>query len=460
MPLSSPVAMQASLTDSSQEERLAGLKVLDSLDKLITKFADRWLEEQQPLCKTPMDSFSISMTQGALSTMTLLEPTLIMPKLIEHAYSGLEVVNKTHYTTTVLKMLSNISLPLVSEIIWRPGQKHLLPLLELCLPGIDLNDPNKTICATLFIVSAMQHVMVKVGDLSMHHSGFALSGDVPGEELMEVDTDDTHIPEGVEMSPFISLGRQEERTLVCKSMAGFADWVTSLFHRVLALYENLPEEGGKKKTTGRKMEETTLKSIKSMIDVVALHLSDQLFDLILNLIFDYALIACLAHAQPQKTLDKLLPSCISCIQEELKYRASSIRTTSAHNLVPSDTMLHWNMLILCGCLAYGTHALLKHKEDIINLLSLLCNKTKNERSVYPSDNHFVNEDIWNQSADDYSEFSNSHNTQWGRLYKAKDVKVEWHVPGTEEVQFILDILDCVATPALDKIEVLARSTQH
>lgn len=517
---------------------LAGSKALDSLDKLITstesyfhpsnsghwtftltnllqrltvEFADRWLEEQQPSCKTPVahrltpslrrafvnvlrtpallamfskDSFSISMAQGALRTMALLEPTLIMPELLERAYGGLEVVNETHRTTAVLKMLSGISLPLVSEIIWRPGQKHLLPLLELCLPGIDLNDPNKTICATLFIVSAMQHV--KVGDLSMHHSGFALSGDAPGEELMEVDTDDTHIPEGVEMSPFVSLGRQEERTLVRESTAGFADWVTSLFRRVLALYENLPEEGGKKKTTGGKTEETVLKSIKSMIDVVTLHLSDQLFDLVLNLVFDYAainaksnairafgqLVACLARAQPQKTLDKFLPSCISRIQEELKYGASSVRTTSAHDLVPSDTTLHWNMSILRGCLAYGAHALLKHKEDIINLLSLLLNKTKNERGytgtaamvtrmmhalsgVYPSDNRFVNEDVWNQS-----EFGNSHNTQWGRLYEAKDVKVEWHVPGTEEVQFILDILDRVATPALDKIEALARSTQH
>jgi proteasome activator subunit 4 len=84
------------------------------------------------------DSFSISMAQGALRTMALLEPTLIMPELIECAYGGLEVVIETHRTTAVLKMLSGISLPLVSEIIWRPGQKHLLPLLELCLPGIDL----------------------------------------------------------------------------------------------------------------------------------------------------------------------------------------------------------------------------------------------------------------------------------------------------------------------------------
>lgn len=80
----------------------------------------------------------MSMTQSGLRIMALLEPNLIMPELLERAYGGLEVVNETHRTTAVLKMLSAISLPLVSEIIWRPGQKHLLPLLDLCIPGIDL----------------------------------------------------------------------------------------------------------------------------------------------------------------------------------------------------------------------------------------------------------------------------------------------------------------------------------
>lgn len=130
----------------------------------------------------------------------------------------------------------------------------------------------------------------------------------------------------------------------------------SLFRRVFALYENLPEEGGKKNTTGGKQEESVLKSIKSMMDVVCLHLSDPLFDLVLNLVYDYAtanaksnsvrafgqLVACLARVQPEKTMGKFLPHCIAQIEEELKHGASSIRTTSTHAAVPSDTTLHWS----------------------------------------------------------------------------------------------------------------------
>jgi len=129
-----------------------------------------------------------------------------------------------------------------------------------------------------------------------------------------------------------------------------------LFRRVLALYENLPEEGGRRNTTGGKIEEGLLSSIKNMMDVVCLHLSDQLFDLVLKLVHDYAttnakanavkafgqLVACLARVNPEKTINKFLPYCISQIEEELKHGASSVRTTSSHIAAASDTTLHWS----------------------------------------------------------------------------------------------------------------------
>lgn len=68
----------------------------------------------------------------------MLEPNLIMPEILERAYSGLESVNETHRTTAVLTALASGALPLVSEKVWLGGQKHIAPLLELCIPGIDL----------------------------------------------------------------------------------------------------------------------------------------------------------------------------------------------------------------------------------------------------------------------------------------------------------------------------------
>jgi len=84
------------------------------------------------------DAVSMSFAQGALRSLAALEPNLIMPELLDRAYGGLEVVNETHRTTAVLSMLSGVARPLSSEQLWLGGQKHIVPLLELSLPGIDL----------------------------------------------------------------------------------------------------------------------------------------------------------------------------------------------------------------------------------------------------------------------------------------------------------------------------------
>lgn len=80
----------------------------------------------------------MSYALGALRVLATLEPNSIMPELLERAYGGLEAVNETHRTTAVLSMLSGIARPLACEKVWLGGQKHIVPLLELCIPGIDL----------------------------------------------------------------------------------------------------------------------------------------------------------------------------------------------------------------------------------------------------------------------------------------------------------------------------------
>ncbi|KAG6820769.1 hypothetical protein H0H93_012033 [Arthromyces matolae] len=515
----------------NQNGYVAGSKALDSLDRVITstesffhpsnfglwtgaltaflnrlaaEFIKRLKEEEQESCRTPVtrrltpairknfvsilrtpallamfskDPTSASFAQNSLRVLAMLEPGLVMPELLERAYGGLEVVNETHRTTAVLNMLSGVTLPLVSESVWSGGQRHIVPLLELCIPGIDLNDPSKTMCATVFIFSVVQHI--KIADLTKSASGITYGPD-DTDVAMDNDLDigegnDTVIP---------ALSKEESRSLVRDTTASFADWVTSLVRRILALYENLPEEGGRRNITGGKQEEGVLKSIKAMMDVVCLHLSDELFELVLNLLYDYAttnaksnsvtafgqLIACMARVRPELTMSKFLPFCISQIEEEIKHGASSIRTTSSHAAIPSDTTLHWNLSILRGCLGFGGTALLKYKQQILRLLVLLVEKTKSERGytstgrlitrtlhtlaeTYPKNSRFVNSDIWHDP-----DFNKDHNIHWGRLYNPEDVVIEWHVPNEDEIAFVLEILDSVYIPAIMKLETLLENT--
>lgn len=92
-----------------------------------------------------------------------------------------------------------------------------------------------------------------------------------------------------------------------------------------------------------------------------MHLSDPLFDLALNLVYDYAsttvrpncvhavhqLVECISSANPAKALEKFLPFCINTIQVELHNGASSVRTTSMTSApLPSDATFHWSMSFL------------------------------------------------------------------------------------------------------------------
>ena len=101
--------------------------------------------------------------------------------------------------------------------------------------------------------------------------------------------------------------------------------------------------------------ETLLKSIRTTLDIVASHLSDPLFDLVLGIVYDYAitnaransvrafgnLVSSLAKANPRKTLDKFWKHCAQQIRIELENGASSLRTTSSSLPIASDTTLHW-----------------------------------------------------------------------------------------------------------------------
>jgi len=103
------------------------------------------------------------------------------------------------------------------------------------------------------------------------------------------------------------------------------------------------------------------------------------------------------------------------------------------------------------------HQLLTHKQSLVDLFNLLIEKTKSKRGysttggilshllstltgTYPLDTRFVNSEEWNSPGQDQSRgslkkkfhlthtkgFDANHYLYWGRMYNAKDAKIEWH----------------------------------
>lgn len=508
----------------TQKTYLAGSKALDSLARLVAstehffhptnsgswtsdltaflkylvyEFNKRWHEEQQEDCKTPpnrrltremrrelvksirtvvllamfsQDSTTVSNVQSCLKSMSTMEPNLIFQPIVERAIPSLEALVETQRTLSVIKALSAIAPAIHSREIYYSGAKHLITILQLLIPGIDLNDPTKTMCTTAFLSEVSQYVMFhdvtslenNVGDI-----------DVPDASGITIREDSGDTNDVNELSP------AEEDALLRDTTGSFAIWIASFIRRVIQLLENLPDEGANG-TAGGASEVQLVDAVTGACSQICVHLSNSLFDLVLNMIFDYAttnvrsnavraihqLVECVANANPEKTLAKFFPFCEASIRAEIEHGASSVRTTSSSTPLPSDATLHWSLAILRGTVYNDGKVLLKYKERFLSLLRLLRDKTFSKRGfswsakllssalitlthTYPTENKFVNPDVW-----DDPEFQRKHYLHWGKLYKPEDVKITWHVPNEEEIDLALQIFSELVEPCLEKLNQL------
>ncbi|KAJ7071321.1 hypothetical protein C8F01DRAFT_1216892 [Mycena amicta] len=519
--LSAPLARNGAVP-SKHKTYLAGSKSLDSLSHVIASlenffhpsnsgnftadlaafikyiaydFNRRWMEEQEPDCKTPRnrrltrlmrrelvktlrtvallaifseDQTVVSNIQSCLKSMSIMEPDLIVHPILERAVPALETLVETQRTIAVINALGAIAPAIVSRKVYYPGAKHLIPILQLLIPGIDLNDVTKTLHTTQFLVEISQCIMF--ADSTPEHQD--------SESMSRTTTNPPLIPsfsldEDTDME-FPRLSDMEEDALLRDTTGSFADWVTQFIRRVYQLQESLPEEGG------GSSEVDTVDAVGRACQTILAHLSEPLYDLVLNMVYEYIsthvranavrgihlLIEALANAYPSKCMAKFFPLCERNIRIELENGASSLRTTASSSPLPSDGTLHWHLAILRGCLYNDGNAILPYKERLIDLLRLLHEKCHSNRGFtwsakalsnalltlthsYPSENKFVNPDEWNSP-----EFRKNHHLYWGKVYKAEDVQISWHVPSAAEIDCALQMFKELVEPTLDILEQL------
>ncbi|KAJ7597613.1 hypothetical protein C8J56DRAFT_1001469 [Mycena floridula] len=529
--LSAPLANKANVKPKSY---LAGSKALDSLARMIAStesffhpsnsgawtsdlsafikfivfdFNKRWYEEQKPDCKTPMnrrltkemrrelvkslrtvallamfsqDSTTVSNIQSCMKSMSVMEPDLILLPVLERAVPSLEALVETQRTIAVIKALGAVAPAIVSRQVYYPGAKNLVPILQLLIPGIDLNDPAKTLCTTGFLTEISQYI--KFGDLTIAEESTPVRSDtelaMPPPTPITMPSMEVELPvgEGQDADSSPRLSDENEDMLLKDTTGSFADWVASFIRRVIQLLENLPEEGPNSTAAGGS-DVQVVDHVTSACTQICIHLSDSLYDLVLNMVYDYAstnvrtnavraihqLVECVANANPVKTLAKFLPFCARNIRFELENGASSVRSTASSSPLASDATLHWNLAILRGTV---------FKAEFLSILDVLHTKTLTKRGfswtgkllasmlltlthTYPLENKFVNPDEWNSE-----EFRWNHHQYWGKLYESSDVQISWHVPNDEELDFTIQVFRELIEPTIAILEELLNPGKH
>lgn len=364
------------------------------LQNLLWEFTKRWGEEEKPDCKTPRqwrlthkikrelvlctrpvallamfskDPMAMGSAQSALKSMAFLEPTLVLPAVLERSFPALQGLLETHRTTACMGALAAIALPLVSRGNYPAGSKSILPLLDLCIPGLDVNDPLKTLSTVSFVIQSLS--TVKIDDLTRlealdenegRDSGMGGVEGGASPPSIEIDAD------GLDGDAEPPLSRAEEDALTRESTADFPEWISKFFRAVLALYDHLPEPGRSGRAGGR-LEESMISTITVACDFVLGQSSPAIYDIALQIFSKHViaspkinsaraighLAACFGRADPAKSLAAFLPVCIANIKIELENGASSTRTTSTSIPIESDTAFHWNCILLLGSLHMG-----------------------------------------------------------------------------------------------------------
>ncbi|KAG0174459.1 hypothetical protein DFQ30_004302 [Apophysomyces sp. BC1015] len=470
--------------------------VLTSFAKhLASTFLKRWGEEQEEDCQLPRerrltpalrkefvqiirpvaylsmfgkDQYTVGASQSTMKYLSWLEPSLILPGLLERVYPSLETLTETHRTSSALSTLSDIALPLLSRDHYPAGGKHLLPLLHLATPGIDMNDPIKTIAALMFISTSI--MVVPVRDLSgggiYYNPAVDNRARYDGMDIDDVDSE-------------VELPREAEDQL-CKATTGeFEEWLAKFLRRVFTIFENVPQHDRKKE--GGAMEAGLLQMLLHACDVVFGQLSDQLYDLALRMVVDFindqvlpnavraagGLCDSIASANCKKAAKKLIPLCIANIKTELEHGASSTITNSvSSNPIQSDSTFHWYQNILYSLLPMGGQEILVYKEDLVDIGLEMVNKCRSRRGImwtgkfirhclkglldtYPKDFKSLNPDEWNNP----ESIANSH-LLWGKPGNPEDLQIDWHVPSEEEKDFALEWLDTFLSPSIARLREL------
>lgn len=201
---------------------------------------------------------SVTPAVSTLKKLSVLEPDLIMPPMLDRIVPSLQGLEETGRTPAVTYALSALAQPLAARQLWRQGGMYVADIFALLLPGIDLNDPAKTGLSCMAISNMVD--FIRIGDIADVEENSATGTRAlrtaprpspphdPDESKQDQEEKQVFSDDEVNQSVRIATG-------------AFRDWVPEFLGRVLLLFSNLPEEGGKSGKAGGKTEQLTLQSV-------------------------------------------------------------------------------------------------------------------------------------------------------------------------------------------------------
>lgn len=409
-------------------------------DADITQF----VEILKPAVFTAM--FGKGMSQdAAIRNLSLLRPEIIIPPLLEKMYPAMETLIEPHRLLSCMFCVVSSARPMLSSHKYYPdGRNHVIPLLQLALPGIDPNDFKKTL-VTLQMVSTYA-ALVPIVDCS---------------EATQVRSDLT-----------------EHEQELCSATAQFEDFVLEFLNRIISMIETSAQEATfgalDRLTAEQSMLEvglastvtSVLQQCSKPIFMSALHkinrfVMENVYEVKVSGRLAANLCRAAARVRPEETLKLLLPRLCEKIQA---FAAEHPDIAKEEHL---DNSFLWNMLMLSQLLRCNGAQLVPYKDTLLSTLGpmqslhspqgyeiagqVLRFMLRALTLTYPLEFRSVTQDI-DQPLKDYLPIRD-----WAIPGDMDNLDVKWHVPNEEERQFATTIAETVIQPHLDFILGLTQS---
>ncbi|KAI8616672.1 hypothetical protein BC830DRAFT_1117031 [Chytriomyces sp. MP71] len=455
-------------------------KLASLIHSLSHEVLKRWRKEQKADCATPTairltkgtvsafveavngvamlalfskDPRAVSDANGAIKCCAWLESVIVLPKVLERVLPALENLTETHRTQACLSNLGLTIVPIVNRQLYPDGARSFVELLNLSLPGIDMNDPSKTVSTFAFLSSAL--MVVPVADVS-------LGG---GRDESDADAD------------------------VRLSTAAFEDWVVQFLGRIFTLFENLPQIHGasNQNTMENVVVNMAVYALQVLFQQCEAHIHEGAVAHLARWIDGNGIpaatkslgkfVSVAGGGNPAVKLRAFLKTAVTRVREEIEGGAGTRPSLPGNGGLPfsfassGDARLHWYQSVLLNTVHGSGEALLAFKGPVESGVEEMVQRLRSYRGVkwagkaieavvgalagvYPREFRSFEKSVWEDSAAMAESYK-----RWGEFGDAKNFTVDWHVPNDDEVDWAVSMLRKYGKMCMDRLTELMKDSE-
>lgn len=421
----------------------------------------------------------------SLKTLCFVSPQKVLDTVLLDIYSSFDSVDSTHRINVILREVTALARYMVQLPVYRV---HIPRLLSMLVPGIDSNDPEKTIL-TIGLVKLVS-LVVPFADLTDGNGdGGTLAMDFTSQHISYLEAKfyagspksktflmdaESEVPEK------FAYDSQMELDALKSASSSFSEFIKQFCRGCFKYLEYSPnvesDEG---------METRASVLIPQAFDALIESMSDELFKVATDEYFEYItnnvkhpvaiifsnIAELLVRRDPHKQLPRLYKYLMPQIRREISEGAGVSRS---QEVLTKDARIVWYLKLLCGtCLGAGKYLVpyLADLEqflvqDTVNLrgeasysISLLVNSIFASVScVRPLERRLISPDWLETHGGKVTEAC------WGGFqfdpyrFDRSNLQFQWYRPSFKEVDPLVNTFDKVVNSSVEKIDQFLNDT--